>query len=167
MFQSDDLDKLWVTAYEELSSKSQVRFTTTLTALSQAVACHKCNCFVASLVMCRGAVESMLYVLQQWRKGDTWIYPLGRRSFRSLTKWAIGNGVLTKAQAAKAQEIWDRGSWGAHLEQRLSEERFKGVPQEPYRVNVDSNDSYQTIKTTVEVLTAAANSAYVERRSRV
>jgi hypothetical protein len=168
----DEVDQLWAEALDVLyNSMSQPRFVRTLMIFGEAVKCHKQECHAASLVMCRGTLESALFVLQQWglkeRKKMLLLWE-GRRGINSLIKWAKGNDILTQQQASKMLEIVDRGGLGAHLEQKLAEEVFEykkqGCPYQSYRVAVGAEDSFQTIKETVELLGAMTRSGYVRRR---
>ena len=178
MTKDDEAENMWVNAFECLyNSVSQARFGRTIAIFREAIECHKNGCYAAALVMCRGTLESALFVLQQWSAKESRTILLfweGRKGFSSLVRWAEGNDVLTKEEGVRAEAVADAGGLGAHLEQRLTEEVFKyskegdlsreGKPYRSYRVGVGADDSFHVIEETSKLLEAMANSEYVQRR---
>ncbi len=162
--QSDPASKLWLKAYEELCHIDRFLFLKTLDLVQEAAGCHKSRFYVASAVMCRGALESMLHTLKAWRREGA-RYCLGRvvrARLVSLIKWSVGDGVMTPRQAKMASHIKEMGDLSAHIAQRIDEERYKDATNKPYRLWVNERESWKLLKDTVELLSALANKRYMK-----
>jgi len=162
--QSDPESKLWLNTYEELQSIDQFIFSTTLELVREAVACHKNRLYVASLVMCRAALESMLHTLKTWKKeGDRYcLRPVVRTSLPNLVRWATGNSVMTPREAKIANRIKGMGDLSAHIAQRIGFELRRVASCKPYRVWVSEGESWKNLKSTVKLLRALANRWHVK-----
>ena len=161
---SDSVSKLLQKVYEELNLLDRSMFSTTLNLVQEAAGCHKSGLYVASVVMCRGAIESMLHTLKSWRKeGDCYhIEPVARESLPSLIKWAVGNREMTPRQANVANYLKEMGDLSAHIAQRIDKQRYKYASYKRYRVWISERESWKLLKDTVRLLSAVASRRHMK-----
>ena len=165
---SDSVSKLWRKVYEELNLIDPFIFSTTLNLVQEAAGCHKSGLYVASMVMCRGALESMLHTLKSWRKEGARYYlgQVTREGLPSLIRWAVGNSVMTSRQANVANHVKEMGDLSAHIAQRIDIQRCKYASYKRYRVWGSERESWKLLKQTAKLLSTLANNRRMKLTKR-
>jgi len=163
--ESDPVTELYLKCYEEITSMTHVRYTTTWELVREAGCCHKGGCYVAASVICRGALEAALHEAFSWKMKDGQLFLDPRLKYctpnlERLIEWAKDASLLTDDQAKIAHKIQHEGNFGAHLKQKIDREFFEGkAPDKPYRLWMDPQESWGLFNETVELVIALVKKA--------
>jgi hypothetical protein len=185
-YESDQITELCNSCCEELQSISNILYGSTCNLVQQAGLCHKYEAYLASVIMCRGAVEALLCELANLTKvGRSYRFEykdyvlvhvtqnyLGKKKRPAtlywLIEWARQDSLMSDAQAEMAHRIRKEGNFGAHLRQYIDSEinarvlRKKPV-QKPYRLWVEPRRSMGCLRMTSKLVTAVAKRAQAIR----
>jgi Zn-dependent M32 family carboxypeptidase len=168
----DDVTKLCQKCYEEITSITQARYSTTWNLVYEAGRCHKGEAWVAATIMCRGALEATLHEAFAWEMRDGKLYlrtmlKYWRPNLERLIEWAKDVSLLADDQVKIAREIQREGNFAAHLKQKIDEElnKSKGrLAEKPYRLWTDEQTSWKLLTETVDLVIAIARRAFeIER----
>lgn len=165
----DELSKLCLKCYQEISSVTQARYSTTWHLVYEAGRCHKGEAWVATTIMCRDALEATLHEAFAWEMKDSKLYlqtmlKYWRPDLERLIQWAKDVSLLTEDHLKIAHEIQHEGNFAAHLKQKIDEELNKYLskgkaPDKPYRLWTGKEQSWELLNKTVDVVIAVVKKA--------
>ncbi len=138
---------------EEIRSVNGILFTPAIDLIEEATRCHQNQCFLASAVMCRAAIESTLFTIKIWKRNGSQYHPgtFGRETLEMLIVWAQGKGLLNAGQVSQATKIREKGNLGAHMGAQI-EKALLRKPLEVSKARIPKEDSLELIHQTGKLL---------------
>lgn len=172
--ESEYLEELLRDSENEIRAVNQFLFNPALLVLEDAFCCSAHACYLASVVMSRGALAGMLHILRVWVYHEYESrYEISRdKRFRleDLIKWAYVHGWFDDNQETMAREIQAIGNLGAHIVERLNEDlaeiaRPAHVPVGFYvtKIKINEATSFELLKKTTRLLVELAKALQTRR----